>query len=83
MDEVELMQCPVTGKPLRLVRPDELVQLQQRQREGGLCNALGRSVTFPIIDGYVSEAAACYFPKVDGVVWLVAEEAIVVELASH
>jgi len=83
MSEIELIQCPITGKPLRSVSPDELLRLQKRQRDGGLCNELGRIVAFPIADGYVSEAASYFFPKVDGVVWLVAEEVIALENTSH
>jgi uncharacterized protein YbaR (Trm112 family) len=78
-----LIQCPITRKSLRLVSPEELLRLQERKRSSSLFNALGRVVTIPIADGYISEAAACFFPKVDGVVWLVAEEAISLENSSH
>lgn len=82
MSEMDLIQCPITGKSLRPVRPEELLLLQERERNQSLLNWLGRVVATPIVDGYVSESAACFFPKVDGVVWLVAEEAISLEETS-
>jgi hypothetical protein len=72
----QLIQCPDTKTVMRRATENELANLRQCQEAGGLFNRLGRKVTVSIEEGFVSEATGSFFCMVQGVVWLVAEEAI-------
>lgn len=76
MNIEQLIQCPDTKTPLRPVTQEELIILRQRQEAGTLFNRMGRKVTVPIGEGFVSEATSSFYLLVHGVVWLVAEESI-------
>gem|GEM_PF-2360387 len=79
MNSEELIQCPDTRTPLRKATTEEIQLLQGLQDAGRLFNRLGRPVSMPIAEGYVSEAARSFYCVVQGVVWLVTEESIAME----
>jgi hypothetical protein len=80
MSDEELIQCPDTRRPMRKATNEELGMLQRLQASGQLFNRLGRPVAMPIEEGYVSEAARSFYCVAQGVIWLVAEESIPIEV---
>jgi uncharacterized protein YbaR (Trm112 family) len=76
-----VLQCPITGSGLRWANADELALLRGVQQGKTLVNRLGRSCSYPLEEGLVDLDGRWFYPIVNGIPWMIAEEAF--DLKKH
>lgn len=78
-----LLQCPITGASLRPASDDELALLRQSQLEKSLLNRLGRPCSFQLEAGLVDVEGRWFYPIINGIPWMIAEEAFELRKCSR
>jgi len=73
---LDLLVCPTTRQPLRLLDKSGLAALNQAIAEGGLTCADGRVQTTPLSAALVTHDRKILYPVVDDIPVLLADEAI-------
>jgi len=73
---LDLLVCPITRQPLRLLDKAGLAALNQAIAEGGLTRADGRAQTTPLSAALVTHDRKTLYPVVDDIPVLLADEAI-------
>lgn len=76
-----VLQCPITGSGLRGASEEELTLLRTAQQRKSLLNQLGRSCLYAIEGGLVDLEGRWFYPIVNGIPWMIAEEAF--DLKKH
>lgn len=76
-----VLQCPITGSGLRSASDVELTLLRTAQQRKSLLNRLGRSCSYPLEQGLVDLDGRWFYPIVNGIPWMIAEEAF--DLKKH
>ena len=73
---LEILACPETKQPLRLVDPALLKTLNERIRRGQVTNRGGETVTEPMDAGLVREDGQYLYPIRDDIPVMLIDESI-------
>jgi uncharacterized protein YbaR (Trm112 family) len=73
---LEILACPETKQPLRLVDPALLETLNERIRQGQVSNRGGETVTEPMDAGLVREDGQYLYPIRDDIPVMLIDESI-------
>ncbi len=73
---VEMLICPETKQPVRLMRADELASLNARVRGGSLRNRGGAEVKQELVEALVREDGRIVYPVDDGIPVMLIDESI-------
>lgn len=76
---LEILVCPETHQPLKLVDSQLLERLNEAVREGRIVNRGGRQVETPFQAGLVREDEQCFYPVIDDIPVMLIDEAISLE----
>jgi ubiquinone/menaquinone biosynthesis C-methylase UbiE/uncharacterized protein YbaR (Trm112 family) len=75
----DILQCPVTGEPLRLMQPEEVALVNDRILRGVLFRTDGTPVTRRVEAGLVSRSGHLAYRVEEGIIILLSNLAIVLE----
>lgn len=80
MDDIrEILQCPVSGEPLRPMLPDELHSINRRILRNGLSQADGMPVKGEMEGGYIAHSGRLAYSIREGIAVLLSDRAIVLD----
>ena len=75
-DLVEILVCPETKQPVRLMTGDELARLNERIRGGQLRNRGGGEVKQELVEALVREDGRIAYPVDDGIPVMLIDESV-------
>jgi ubiquinone/menaquinone biosynthesis C-methylase UbiE/uncharacterized protein YbaR (Trm112 family) len=77
MEWIKILKCPVTGKDLRALEPNEISQLNQKAANNQLWQADGKPMTNKIEKGLVTVDGAYIYPIIKDIILLLKDLAVV------
>ncbi len=77
MEWIEILKCPLTGKNLRALQPEEINLLNQKSAAGQLWQADGKPFTERIDKGLITVEGAFIYPIIKEIVLLLKDLAVV------
>jgi uncharacterized protein YbaR (Trm112 family) len=75
-DLVEILICPETKQPVRLMNDAELARLNERIRGGQLRNRGGSEVKAELVEALVREDGRIAYPVDDGIPVMLVDESL-------
>lgn len=75
-DLITIIRCPVTKSPLSVASTTLIEQMNQQIEAGSLVNRIGQTVNEKLDGGFVNEGQTLLLPVRDGIVILIADQAI-------
>jgi uncharacterized protein len=75
-DLVEILICPETKQPVRLMNDAELARLNERIRSGQLRNRGGSEVKAELVEALVREDGRIAYPVDDGIPVMLVDESL-------
>ena len=73
---LELLRCPESGSKLTLLKPEQIVQLNQVVKDKKLCDRSGQVVSAELESAAINEDLSWIYPVRGGIISLIKDKAI-------